>query len=199
MPAILHIASRRSLPQTLADAKERGWQVLGAAAEPGAQPASGFVLQRPAILVMGNEGYGLRGAVRRLCDAMLQVGAGDLPLFHCLLERGNVVCGRWDGAWNGWQQAQAACGVLCLLPSLPHPESPLPLASSWLQIEDSPGRHTLVDSLNVSVATGILLHRLLTAQSGSSAAAAAAPAAGGGAAAAAAAVAEAAAAGAPEL
>ena len=66
----------RSLPQTLADAKERGWQVLGAAAEPGAQPASAFVLQQPAILVMGNEGYGLRGAVRRLCDAMLQVGVG---------------------------------------------------------------------------------------------------------------------------
>ncbi|PRW32608.1 rRNA methyltransferase mitochondrial [Chlorella sorokiniana] len=95
----------KSLPQTLADAKERGWQVLGAAAEPGALPAASFVLQRPAILVMGNEGYGLRGAVRRLCDAVLQ-------------------------------------------------------------IEDSPGRHTLVDSLNVSVATGILLHRLLTAQSG---------------------------------
>ncbi|KAI7838104.1 hypothetical protein COHA_008112 [Chlorella ohadii] len=83
---------------------------------------------------MGNEGYGLRGAVRRLCDATLQ-------------------------------------------------------------IEDSPGRHTLVDSLNVSVATGILLHRLLTAQQGGAAEAAA----GGSAAAAEAAVAEAAAAGAPEL
>lgn len=85
-------------------------------------------------------------------------------------------------------------------PPLPsHPASPLPLASSRPQIEDSPGRHTLVDSLNVSVATGILLHRLLTAQSGSSGTAAAAPEAGGGAVEAAAAVAEAAAAGAPEL
>jgi hypothetical protein len=64
---------RRSLPQTLADAKERGWQVLGAAAEAGAVSAAGFVLRRPAILVMGNEGYGLRTMVRRLCDATLQV------------------------------------------------------------------------------------------------------------------------------
>ena len=65
---------RRSLPQTLADAKERGWQVLGAAAEAGAVSAAGFVLRRPAILVMGNEGYGLRTMVRRLCDATLKVG-----------------------------------------------------------------------------------------------------------------------------
>lgn len=42
------------------------------------------------------------------------------------------------------------------------------------QIEDGAGRHALVDSLNVSVATGILLHRLLTAQGEPAAAPAAA-------------------------
>lgn len=69
---------RRSLPQTLADAKARGWLVLGAAAEPGAVPAAAFTLQRPAVLVMGNEGYGLRATIKRLCDAMLQVGRWGL-------------------------------------------------------------------------------------------------------------------------
>lgn len=190
---------RRSLPQTLADAKERGWQILGAAAEQGAQPAASFVLQRPSILVMGNEGYGLRGAVRRLCDATLQVGGWvGRPLYV------SATSGAYD--LTGSLGCEGGCKRKCLrqqttdgASSPSHrvlPTSPsLPCAP---QIEDSPGRHPLVDSLNVSVATGILLHRLLTAQSGS-AAAAAAPEAGGGAAAAAAAVAEAAAAGAPEL
>lgn len=69
----------RSLPSTLFAAKEAGWQVLGAASEPGAVPASAFTLSRPSILVMGNEGYGLRTTVRRLCDSMLQArGAGSV-------------------------------------------------------------------------------------------------------------------------
>ncbi|KAI7838907.1 hypothetical protein COHA_007313, partial [Chlorella ohadii] len=85
---LVPVHSCKSLPQTLADAKERGWQVLGAAAEPGAQPAAAFVLQRPAILVMGNEGYGLRGAVRRLCDATLQIE--DSPGRHTLVDSLNV-------------------------------------------------------------------------------------------------------------
>ncbi|KAL4421318.1 hypothetical protein ABPG75_010609 [Micractinium tetrahymenae] len=112
---LLPVHSTKSLPQTLADARQQGWQVLGAAAEPGAASAASFVLRQPTVLVMGNEGYGLRNAVRRLCDGMLQI----------------------DGGPAG-----------------------------------SPGGG-LVDSLNVSVATGILLHRLLTAQE-------AAAAAGGG-------------------
>lgn len=66
----------RNLPQTLAAAQLSGWLVLGAAAEPGAAPASRYVLDRPAVLVMGNEGYGLRTTVRRLCDAMLQARGG---------------------------------------------------------------------------------------------------------------------------
>lgn len=62
----------------LADARGRGWQVLGAASEGGAVSAAGFTLRQPAVLVMGNEGYGLRTTVRRLCDAMLQVGGGGV-------------------------------------------------------------------------------------------------------------------------
>ncbi|KAL4424564.1 hypothetical protein ABPG77_009148 [Micractinium sp. CCAP 211/92] len=103
---LLPVHSTKSLPQTLADAQKRGWLVLGAAAEPGAASAASFVLQQPAVLVMGNEGYGLRNSVRRLCDSMLQIDGGA------------------SGGLGGG----------------------------------------LVDSLNVSVATGILLHRLLTAQ-----------------------------------
>jgi hypothetical protein len=64
--------------------------VLGAAAEAGAVSAAGFVLRRPAILVMGNEGYGLRTMVRRLCDATLQVatkGDNEGAVWVALLRR----------------------------------------------------------------------------------------------------------------
>jgi 21S rRNA (GM2251-2'-O)-methyltransferase len=72
-------------------------------------------VDRPTILVMGNEGYGLRTTVRRVCDATLRIdgapGAG-------------AAAGQGVGA-----RARAA--------------------------------RQMVDSLNVSVATGILLHQLL--------------------------------------
>jgi tRNA G18 (ribose-2'-O)-methylase SpoU len=89
----------RNLPQTLAAAQAAGWLVLGAAAEPGAARASQFTLDRPAVLVMGNEGYGLRTTVRRLCDSMLQARGGgacsggggrqqrQLPASCCCLAR----------------------------------------------------------------------------------------------------------------
>ena len=47
--------------------------MLGAVAEAGAVSAASYTLDRPALLVMGNEGYGLRTTVRRLCDTILQV------------------------------------------------------------------------------------------------------------------------------
>lgn len=96
------VHSCRSLPQTLATARQRGWLIVGAAAEEGAIAASTFKPERPTILVMGNEGYGLRTMVRQQCDMMLRIDGGD----------------RVSGG--------------------------------------------MVDSLNVSVATGILLHQLLS-------------------------------------
>lgn len=69
-------------------------------------------MKGPTILVVGNEGYGLRTNVRRACTGMVQV----------------------DGL------------------------------GSMMEGEGSPGlgTETTVDSLNVSVAAGILLHSLLS-------------------------------------
>jgi hypothetical protein len=41
------------MPRTLADAAEKGWAVVGAAAESGAIPVSEFKVDRPTVLVMG--------------------------------------------------------------------------------------------------------------------------------------------------
>lgn len=95
------------MPRTLADASSKGWAVVGAAAEASAVPLSQFSVNRPTILVMGNEGYGLRATVKRCCTQLVQIEMAP---------------------------AAAAGG----------------------------SREQLVDSLNVSVATGILLHQLMT-------------------------------------
>lgn len=41
------------MPRTLADAAEKGWAVVGAAAEAGSVPVSQFKVDRPTVLVMG--------------------------------------------------------------------------------------------------------------------------------------------------
>lgn len=121
---IMAVHACRSLPQTLADARQRGWCVIGAAAEPDAVSCYDYRPSKPTILVMGNEGYGVRPTVRRLCDAMLRIDSG--PDAGSVYGMGGIGLGVGGGA----KQA----------------------------------KH-VVDSLNVSVATGILLHQLLKARS----------------------------------
>lgn len=87
----------------LAKAIDDGWDVVGAAADSRAEDVSAFVVARPTVLVMGNEGAGLRTNVRRSCNRLVSIPRGN----------------------------DTAAGV---------------------------------DSLNVSVAAGILVHRLLASR-----------------------------------
>ena len=57
-----------NLPKTLQQASSSGWQILGAGTDGDAVSCSEFVMDKPTILVVGNEGYGLRTNVRRACD-----------------------------------------------------------------------------------------------------------------------------------
>lgn len=97
----MSLYSCRNLPRTLADAASKGWAVLGAAVSQQSVPVTKVSVDRPTLLVIGSEGFGLRTNVRRACTQLVQV--------------------------------DMAPGVSA----------------------------TDVDSLNVSVATGILLHTLL--------------------------------------
>ena len=87
----------------LAKARDEGWDVVGAAADARAEDVSDFSVRAPTILVMGNEGSGLRTNVRRACNRLVEI-----------------------------------------------PRSPFAASG--------------VDSLNVSVAAGILIHRLVAAR-----------------------------------
>ncbi|GBF91307.1 rRNA methyltransferase [Raphidocelis subcapitata] len=115
---VMTLHNARNLPRTLADAAERGWAVVGAAAEREAAALVEFAVDRPTVLVMGNEGSGLRTNVRRACTSMVRIEMGPQP-------RG----GGGSGGASGGGGAE-------------------------------------VDSLNVSVAAGILLHHFLVPRPG---------------------------------
>jgi len=57
-----------------------GWQVVGAALEPESLDLASLPLQKPTILVLGNEGHGIRTNVLRRCTHLVRIpgeGASD--------------------------------------------------------------------------------------------------------------------------
>lgn len=61
----------------LAKARDEGWDVVGAAAEEArAEVVSRFDVRAPTMLVMGNEGSGLRTNVRRACNRLIAIPGG---------------------------------------------------------------------------------------------------------------------------
>lgn len=98
------VHSAQNLPRTLAAAAAAGWQVIGATSDPTSINCLDMSVTQPTLLVLGNEGVGLRTTVRNVCQELVKIDTGH------------------------------AADV------------------------DS------VDSLNVSVATGVLLHQLLTSR-----------------------------------
>lgn len=71
--------SARQMPLFLDGCRDAGWTVLGADAGEAAQPARALALSgKPVVVVMGNEGSGLRTMVRRSCDSLVSIGAAPL-------------------------------------------------------------------------------------------------------------------------
>ena len=73
------IARVSSLAQALESAKERGYWVVGldggapSAGDPERFTVWGYDWDRPVVLVVGNEGRGLRPGVRAACDALVEI------------------------------------------------------------------------------------------------------------------------------
>lgn len=121
------VHSTSNMVRTLQQAVADGWDVLGAVgADQRAQECRRFKVTKPTILVVGNEGAGLRTNVKRACSGYIKVEMGG---------PGGVGGGR---------------GGL-------------------------PRQLLAADSLNVSVAAGILMHAL-TGSAAAAASTAAAPA-----------------------
>jgi 21S rRNA (GM2251-2'-O)-methyltransferase len=96
---VMTVRSANNLMRLLDESKKTGWQVVGTSLGEDTMPLDSLPLLQPTILVMGNEGHGLRQSIISRCDHKV-----------------HIPCGR--------------------------------------------GSNALVDSLNVSVATGVLLNHL---------------------------------------
>ncbi|GIV56581.1 MAG: putative TrmH family tRNA/rRNA methyltransferase YacO [Candidatus Kapaibacterium sp.] len=62
----------RSLVTALADARERGFAIIGTAAD-GEQLYTAPIYDCPLIVVIGSEGSGIRRSIRRLCDRLVRI------------------------------------------------------------------------------------------------------------------------------
>jgi len=100
---LMTVYSTNNLPKSLAKAKQNGWRILGAAATAGTvqndneqdeivecrdlmdiNPSS-----QPTILVLGNEGSGLRTLVSKCCTGFVRIPGGNNQFYSANDEAGN--------------------------------------------------------------------------------------------------------------
>ena len=134
-----------SMMKYLDDAKEAGWAVVGTSLAPGAldvqelslthlrSTASGSGSGQPIILVLGNEGHGLRTNVLNECTHHVKIPSMSMGMGMAVNLSASASGSAAAGAGEGEEEDNVP-------PATPH--------------------H--VDSLNVSVAGGILMHNLLS-------------------------------------
>jgi len=119
---LMTIYSTDNLMRFLDASKENGWKVVGTDLSDKSIPLSQVPLQSPSILVLGNEGQGIRTNILRRCDYLVKIPSSAF--------RANA-----------------------------NTNNALPIVPEFGGVEDG------VDSLNVSVSGGIILHHMTTASS----------------------------------
>ena len=77
---LMDVMSVRNMPEALGRAKEEGWRVLGASLGGGGEGESRGMGEWdkdvPTVLVMGNEGKGMRNLVERACEGFVMIEGG---------------------------------------------------------------------------------------------------------------------------
>lgn len=133
---VMEVQACRNMMKFLDVSVQNGWRAVGASSEPRALPIRELLPGLPTILVLGNEGRGLRTNVKRSCTELVCIG-GRMPE-NLVQEHRVVETDKLDSV--------EGVGV----------ENEVQLGGSELQAASG-----TIDSLNVSVAAGILLHELL--------------------------------------
>ncbi|KAG2217882.1 hypothetical protein INT45_005538 [Circinella minor] len=73
---LMDVYATRNLVRFLQASSEEGWQIIGAAvSETSAINLNSQKIDRPTMLVLGNEGVGLRYNVKRCCDQFVSIPA----------------------------------------------------------------------------------------------------------------------------
>ncbi len=135
---VMEVQSCRNMVKFLDMSVQNGWRAVGASFESQAHAVRDLAPGLPTILVLGNEGRGLRTNVRRVCsDLVCIVGvASKRPL-------------------QDFSQRQSPSKELKMV------DVDGIAAEEPVKFVGYPAGPAAVDSLNVSVAAGILLHELL--------------------------------------
>jgi 21S rRNA (GM2251-2'-O)-methyltransferase len=133
---VMEVQSCRNMVKFLDMSVQNGWRAVGASFESQAHAVRDLAPGLPTILVLGNEGRGLRTNVRRVCSDLVCIAgvASKRPL-------------------QDFSQRQSPSKELKMVDGIAA-EEPV----KFLGYLAGPAA---VDSLNVSVAAGILLHELL--------------------------------------
>lgn len=149
---VMEIRSCRNMVKFLDKSIENGWRVVGAAAAGRAVvPVRKLPCKMATILVLGSEGRGLRTNVRRACHHLVCVPglASKRHLELCTDERFET-----DADQEGPDEDQAT--------DMAYSDEVKGEHTDITYSDELKGEHFVaVESLNVSVAAGILLHELL--------------------------------------
>nr|XP_051225948.1 uncharacterized protein LOC127343797 isoform X4 [Lolium perenne] len=151
---LIELLSCRNMMQFLSSSAENGWRVLGGTVAPKAIPLSEVTTGEPTILVLGSEGTGLRPLVERSCTHLVKIagnGAGFVV--------GEGSDGNGDGFVAGEETDGNGDGVAV------GEEIDATDADIGEEGDNYTGNQDMksflaVESLNVSVAAGVLLYHL---------------------------------------
>ncbi|KAI8911447.1 Alpha/beta knot methyltransferase [Gorgonomyces haynaldii] len=76
----MNILSTSNLARFLRDSKANGWHIIGTHLSKQSETLGNHILDRPTILVVGNEGSGLRQSISKECDQHLVIPSNsDVP------------------------------------------------------------------------------------------------------------------------
>ncbi|XP_024519892.1 uncharacterized protein LOC112342384 [Selaginella moellendorffii] len=143
---MIDLLSCKNMMMFLRDSADNGWRVIGTSNSPESEVLGDLPKNVPTILVLGNEGVGIRPFVKAACTHMIRI-PGALPF------RRPRKASRIEE--EAAAQVEASSGSELALKAAVRYEM-MKLNSE----ADCVLRPGTVDSLNVSVAAGVLLHEL---------------------------------------
>ena len=81
----MEVFSTDNMMKFMDKSKENGWQVVGAALDDNSVNLRDLALDKPTILILGNEGHGIRTNVLRRCTHLVKIsGLGDTSVVDSL-------------------------------------------------------------------------------------------------------------------
>jgi 21S rRNA (GM2251-2'-O)-methyltransferase len=146
------VYSTDNMMRFLDKSKDNGWQVIGTDLGERSKSLNQVAVEKPTIVVLGNEGHGLRTNIVRRCDVLVKIGQQIRPEAETHSEL------------NTETEASVSLGSAAgkLSAMMVREAQPAKVNLSSLNVHIESEEEDTVDSLNVSVTGGIILHHLLT-------------------------------------